>query len=79
MYRYCRLRVVLFYAATNLAKDKYFDAIAEPIEKIFWFGGAAGIAFFLVLSDFIIHYMHDQDINRPERPLADFRKWMVEI
>ena len=48
--QFCRaiaaLLVVFFHSAGNLAKEKYFGVLAEPFERIFWFGGEAGVAFF---------------------------------
>ena len=43
-----------FHSAGNLAKEKYFGIVAQPIKYVFSFGGAAGVAFFFVLSGFII-------------------------
>jgi exopolysaccharide production protein ExoZ len=73
------LLVVLFHAAVNLSKDKYFGTVADPIESIFWFGGGAGVAFFFVLSGFIIHHVHERDMNHPQRLLAYLRKRAVRI
>jgi len=61
------ISVVLYHSAGNLAKDKYFGASAEFLEKIFGFGGEAGVAFFFVLSGFIIHYIHRQDFDQPKK------------
>lgn len=73
------LLVVLFHAAGNLAKDKYFGAVAEPLEKLFWFGGGAGVAFFFVLSGFIIHHVHERDMDHPQRLLAYLKKRAIRI
>jgi exopolysaccharide production protein ExoZ len=73
------LLVVLFHSAGNLAKDKYFGIVAQPLEKFFWFGGGAGVAFFFVLSGFIIHHIHERDMEQPQRLLAYLRKRAVRI
>ena len=73
------LLVVLFHAAANLARDKYFGTAAQPIESLFWFGGAAGVAFFFVLSGFIIHHVHARDMDRPQTLPAYLRKRAVRI
>lgn len=73
------LLVVCFHSAGNLAKEKYFGPIADPLERVFWFGGGAGVAFFFVLSGFIIHYVHYKDIDCPARLLHYFRKRVVRV
>jgi peptidoglycan/LPS O-acetylase OafA/YrhL len=40
-------------------------SVAAPLENLFAFGGTAGVAFFFVLSGFILHHVHHQDLNRP--------------
>lgn len=61
------LLVVLFHAAGTLAKEKYLGAALLPLDHFFWFGGDAGVAFFFVLSGFIIHHVHAKDIGTPQR------------
>ena len=73
------LLVVFFHAAGNLAKAKYFGALASPLEKLFAFGGTAGVAFFFVLSGFIIHHVHHQDLNRPGRLPRYLSKRLIRI
>lgn len=65
------LLVVAFHVGMNLAKDKYFGASAAPLAEWVWFGGDAGVAFFFVLSGFIIHHIHGGDHGHPER-LRDY-------
>lgn len=65
------LLVVLFHAAGTLAKEKYLGAALLPLDHFFWFGGDAGVAFFFVLSGFIIHHVHAKDIGDPRR-LPDY-------
>jgi peptidoglycan/LPS O-acetylase OafA/YrhL len=81
--QWCRavaaMLVVLFHSAGNLAKEKYFGSAAEPLERLFWFGGNAGVAFFFVLSGFIIHRTHWKDFDHPERLLSYLRKRVVRI
>lgn len=81
--QWCRaiaaLLVVVYHTAGNLAKDKYFGASAEPLEAFWRFGGTAGVAFFFVLSGFIIAHVHHQDFGAPQRLGAYLRKRIVRI
>lgn len=73
------LLVVIFHSTGNLAKEKYFGAVAYPLENIFCFGGDAGVAFFFVLSGFIIYRTHHQDFNNPKKLPAYIKKRVARI
>jgi peptidoglycan/LPS O-acetylase OafA/YrhL len=80
--QFCRaiaaLLVVLFHSG-NLAKEKYFGVFAEPVGGLFYFGGEAGVAFFFVLSGFIIHQVHAKEFNRPDKLLLYLRKRAIRV
>jgi exopolysaccharide production protein ExoZ len=76
---FAALLVVCFHSAGNLAKDKYFGEIAAPMERFFWFGGDAGVAFFFVLSGFIIHHVHARDFDRPDTLFKYLKKRAIRI
>jgi exopolysaccharide production protein ExoZ len=61
------LMVVAFHASANLVKDKYLGELAQPLYAALWFGGDAGVAFFFVLSGFIVHHVHQGDLGQPAR------------
>lgn len=61
------LLVVGFHASWNLNKPKYFGEAADALANALWFAGDAGVAFFFVLSGFIIQHVHGADVGRPER------------
>lgn len=61
------LLVVGFHASLNLSKAKYFGSSADGGASLLWFAGDAGVAFFFVLSGFIIQHVHGADVGRPER------------
>jgi peptidoglycan/LPS O-acetylase OafA/YrhL len=73
------LLVVLFHVGITLSKDKYFGEVAETIDRIFSFGGRAGVAFFFVLSGFIISHVHHADLGRPDRFMPYLRKRIKRI
>lgn len=61
------LLVVGFHASLNFNKQKYFGDSADALASALWFAGDAGVAFFFVLSGFIIQHVHGADVGRPER------------
>jgi exopolysaccharide production protein ExoZ len=73
------LLVVIFHSAANLAKEKYFGQSAKYLDEIFSFGGQAGVAFFFVLSGFIIHHVHAKDFDRPDKLWSYIRKRIIRI
>lgn len=73
------LLVLFFHLGANLAKDKYFGEVAEPLQRVFVFGGAAGVAFFFVLSGFIIVLIHGRDVGHPRQLWPYLRRRLVRI
>lgn len=73
------LCVVLYHCSGNLAKPGYFGAAAKPFEEWFWFGGDAGVAFFFVLSGFIIHHVHAKDLGHAEQLAPYVAKRLIRI
>ena len=69
--QFCRglaaILVVLYHAGRMLALPQYLGHIA--LGGFFNFGNA-GVDFFFVLSGFIIFFVHEKDIGRPESLLA---------
>lgn len=61
------LLVVCFHASLNFNRPKYFGESADGLADALWFAGDAGVAFFFVLSGFIIQHVHGADVGRPER------------
>lgn len=73
------LLVACSHLAETLAKNKYFGAASSLVDHIFLPGGAAGVAFFFVLSGFIIVKVHRADFGQPRRLLPYLRKRIVRI
>ncbi|MGJ7509027.1 acyltransferase family protein [Variovorax sp. GT1P44] len=73
------LLVLFFHLGANLAKDKYFGEAAEPLQRLFVFGGSAGVAFFFVLSGFIIVLIHGRDVGRPAQLWPYVQKRLARI
>jgi exopolysaccharide production protein ExoZ len=71
--------VVCLHLASNLGKEKYFGVHAEQFYPLFCFGGTAGVAFFFVLSGFIITFIHRDDVGKPSRLLPYLRKRAARI
>ncbi|MDM0002978.1 acyltransferase family protein [Variovorax sp. J22P240] len=69
----------VLHLGANLAKDKYFGEAAEPLQRLFVFGGAAGVAFFFVLSGFIIVLIHGREIGHPAQLWPYLRKRLARI
>ena len=73
------MMVVCLHLISNLSKEKYFGAHAEQFYPLFCFGGTAGVAFFFVLSGFIITFIHRGDFGKPSRLGPYLRKRAVRI
>jgi exopolysaccharide production protein ExoZ len=72
------LLVVCFHTGGNLNKEKYLGDAAAPIERLFSFGDS-GVAFFFVLSGFIVTFVHRKDFGDPGRLLPYLRKRLTRI
>lgn len=73
------LLVVFFHAGEILAKEKYFGSTAQYLDDLFWFGGRAGVAYFFVLSGFIISYVHWKDLGQPDKLLGYLKRRVIRI
>src|ERR1700754_3026118 len=71
--------VVCHHLGDTFAKAKYFGAAATPFERAFAFAGSAGVAFFFVLSGFLISHIHHDDFSHPARLPGYLRKRMTRI
>jgi exopolysaccharide production protein ExoZ len=56
--------VLLFHLGGTIALEKYFGI--QEFDIPFSFGGS-GVQFFFVLSGFIIHHVHKNDLGKPSR------------
>lgn len=73
------LAVVFFHLGANFAKQKYFGVHAEFLKDFFYFGGKAGVAFFFVLSGFLMMYLHGWDVKNKENAIAFIKKRFIRI
>lgn len=72
------LLVVCYHLGETLAKDKYFGMSASFLQKVFSFGDC-GVAFFFVLSGFIITLIHHKDFGVPHRFIPYLQKRITRI
>ncbi len=70
------LLVVLFHLGGAIGSDKYFKL---PLLAQGLYFGHSGVAFFFVLSGFIITHVHAGDLGRPERLGTYLRKRLARI
>jgi exopolysaccharide production protein ExoZ len=70
------LLVVLFHLSGAIGSDKYFNW--PELQHAFVFGHS-GVAFFFVLSGFIIAYVHGADLGQPSRLQAYTYKRLLRI
>jgi exopolysaccharide production protein ExoZ len=73
------LFVTCFHLGGSVANEKYFGIVAAPFERIFYFGGSAGVTFFFVLSGFLITNAHHQDFGVPSQLWTYIRKRTIRI
>jgi len=69
------LLVVLYHYGAICAK--YFGSL--PSFNWLFRGGHAGVEYFFVLSGFIIYFIHQEDIGKPERFINFFKKRAIRI
>lgn len=60
------LMVVCFHVSGNLGRDIYLGDAVSGVERLFSFGDS-GVAFFFVLSGFIVTWVHMRDFNQPRQ------------
>ena len=71
---FAALLVVAFHS--NLIAGEYFN---QTIVSQFFSFGHSGVPFFFVLSGFIIYFVHQGDIGRPERAATYLQKRVIRI
>lgn len=69
----------MFHIAISLAKDAYFGELGQTLKWIFEFGGNSGVAFFFVLSGFIISRAHRHEAGDLSKIARYFRKRAYRI
>jgi exopolysaccharide production protein ExoZ len=73
------LFVLFYHLSGTLALHKYFGESAYFLRTIFQSGGDIGVSFFFVLSGFIIHFKHRNDLSNSNLLLKYYYKRGVRI